>query len=236
MPLSRRQLFSLRATVGYAVFAAGWIFLSDRVLEKLFSNPQTLAHLSTFKGLAFVAATTALLWVTLHNVPTDADVDLLEDHRPQRIPVRLAWGLALPVLAAAVQWAFWDQLHPFVWLLSYPAVFAAAWLGGWMAGIVATFLSASLVWIVFLGSPGPGMSHSAGETIATGVFVGMGLLISMSLEWMHRAEQRSGNRKFEALVEQSLAGIYIIQGDRFVYVNPEFARMMGHDRDRKSVV
>ncbi|MCH8178944.1 MAG: response regulator [Proteobacteria bacterium] len=229
MPLSRRQLFSLRATVGYAVFAAAWIFLSDRVLERLFSNPQTLAYISTFKGLAFVATTTALLWVTLHNVPTEADVDLLEDPQRQHIPVRLAWGLALPAVAAIVQWAFWDQLHPFVWLLSYPAVFAAAWLGGWMAGIVATFLSATLVWYLFLGPQGPGLPTSAGATIATGVFVGMGLLLSMSLEWMHRAEQRSGNRKFEALVEQSLAGIYIIQGDRFVYVNPEFARMLGFD-------
>jgi len=49
------------------------------------------------------------------------------------------------------------------------------------------------------------------------------------IQQLHRSEQRAGNSKFEALVEQTLAGIYIIQGDRFLYVNPEFARILGHD-------
>ena len=71
--------------------------------------------------------------------------------------------------------------------------------------------------------------------IATGVFVTMGLLLSMSLEWMHRAEQRSGNSKFKALIEQTLAGIYIVQDDQFVYVNPEFARILGFDNPQQII-
>lgn len=35
--------------------------------------------------------------------------------------------------------------------------------------------------------------------------------------------------RFRALVEQSLAGIYIIQNDRFCYVNPGFAVIFGYD-------
>ena len=34
--------------------------------------------------------------------------------------------------------------------------------------------------------------------------------------------------QFRGLVEQSLVGIYIIQGDRFVYVNPTFAEIFGY--------
>ncbi len=234
MSVSRRKLFSLRATVGYAVFAAAWIFLSDRVLAQ-FSDPQTLARFSLFKGLAFVAATSAILWVTLQNVPAEADIQLLEGAPPRSRRMGLIWGLGVPVLATTLQWAFWAHLQPFAWLLSYPAVFVAAWMGGWMAGILATFLSAALAWFIFLTSHGSWAAHTPGETVAMGVFVTMGLLISMGIEWMHRTEQRSGNSKFEALVEQTLAGIYIVQGDHFLYVNPEFARILGYDSPQQIV-
>ncbi|MBU1365270.1 MAG: CHASE domain-containing protein [Gammaproteobacteria bacterium] len=42
-------------------------------------------------------------------------------------------------------------------------------------------------------------------------------------------ELRSAERKFRGLVEQSLAGVYIIQGPRFRYVNPWFARIFGYE-------
>ena len=40
---------------------------------------------------------------------------------------------------------------------------------------------------------------------------------------------RSTEQKFRGLVEQSLAGVYIIQNGRFRYVNPWFARIFGYD-------
>jgi PAS domain S-box-containing protein len=42
-------------------------------------------------------------------------------------------------------------------------------------------------------------------------------------------ELRSAERKFRGLVEQSLAGVYIIQGAHFRYVNPWFAKVFGYD-------
>ncbi|MBS1143606.1 MAG: hypothetical protein H6R14_1012 [Proteobacteria bacterium] len=41
-------------------------------------------------------------------------------------------------------------------------------------------------------------------------------------------ELRSAERKFRGLIEQSLAGVYIIQGPYFRYVNPWFARIFGY--------
>jgi PAS domain S-box-containing protein len=41
-------------------------------------------------------------------------------------------------------------------------------------------------------------------------------------------ELRSAERKFRGLVEQSLAGVYIIQGRYFRYVNPWFAKLFGY--------
>lgn len=40
---------------------------------------------------------------------------------------------------------------------------------------------------------------------------------------------RESEGRFRALVEQALAGIYIIQDDVFRYVNPGFARILGYD-------
>ena len=41
--------------------------------------------------------------------------------------------------------------------------------------------------------------------------------------------------KFRALVEQSLVGIYVIQGDTFQYVNPGFAQIFGYDSPNEIV-
>lgn len=39
---------------------------------------------------------------------------------------------------------------------------------------------------------------------------------------------REAESRFRALVEQSLAGVYIMQGKRFTYVNPQFAAIFGY--------
>ncbi len=228
MSVTRRKQFSLRATVGYAVFAAAWLLLSDRALE-VFSDATTVARLSSIKSLIFIAVTAAMLWVTLQNVPSDIDTNLADDAPTGRSALGLMWGLLTPALALGMQWAFWSAMSPYAWLLFYPAVFIAAWLGGWLSGMVATVLSAALSWYVFVPPTLSWRIDKPGAAVAIGVFFGMGMLISMTIEWLRRAEQRSGNSKFDALIEQTLAGIYIIQHKRFRYVNPEFARIFGYD-------
>ena len=44
-----------------------------------------------------------------------------------------------------------------------------------------------------------------------------------------RASLEEAEQRFRALVEQSLAGAYIVQDGHFVYVNPRFAAIVGHD-------
>ena len=45
-----------------------------------------------------------------------------------------------------------------------------------------------------------------------------------------RAEQdlRAAEEQFRGLVEQSIAGIYIVQDDKFAYINPRFAEIFGY--------
>ena len=49
----------------YALFAAAWILLSDRLAYLLFPDPEQLIHVSIYKGWVFVAVTSLLLYVLL---------------------------------------------------------------------------------------------------------------------------------------------------------------------------
>lgn len=42
---------------------------------------------------------------------------------------------------------------------------------------------------------------------------------------------KQSEEKFRSIVEQSLFGIYIIQGDRFVYVNEKFSKIFGYENE-----
>ncbi|HWK90543.1 MAG TPA: histidine kinase dimerization/phospho-acceptor domain-containing protein, partial [Longimicrobium sp.] len=53
-------------------------------------------------------------------------------------------------------------------------------------------------------------------------------LAADEMELRRRSIRPAAERMFIALVEQSLAGIYVIQDDHFRYVNPCFARMLNH--------
>lgn len=75
---------------------------------------------------------------------------------------------------------------------------------------------------VFLATKGP-LQDNDGQVI--GIFG-----ISRDITDIKRAEAGLREREglFRALVEQSLAGIYIIQQGRLCYINPGFARLFGH--------
>ena len=212
MPVSRRQLYSLRATLLYFVFAAAWILLSDQALS-FFADAQTLTRFSTIKGLLFIGITALILWTALQNVPNDQQASFSSPIFDTPSAANLAWGVNLPLIAGAMQWYFWSTLSPLTWLLLYPAVFMASVLGGAWAGVTATMLSTLIGWYCFTA---PYLSWQIGTpsaVISMGIFFGMGLLFSLAHEWLRSTQARSNENKFEALVEQSLAGIYIVKDE-----------------------
>ena len=56
----------VRTVLPYTAFAALWIYASDRVLAMLVADPALVTQLQTYKGLAFILATSALLWYLLN--------------------------------------------------------------------------------------------------------------------------------------------------------------------------
>ena len=59
-------------------------------------------------------------------------------------------AVLIPLATAAVQYVLWPYMQPYAWLLFYPAVLLAAWVGGHWAGILASLLSAGLVIYIFV--------------------------------------------------------------------------------------
>ena len=56
---------ALRTVLGYAIFSAAWILLSDSALTAVVKDPDIFAKISILKGWLFVSVTSALLYVTL---------------------------------------------------------------------------------------------------------------------------------------------------------------------------
>ena len=63
--------FALAVSVGYAALAALWILGSDWALELLTTDPVMLSNLQSWKGLAFVAFTSLLLYFLILHRPED---------------------------------------------------------------------------------------------------------------------------------------------------------------------
>ncbi len=82
---------------------------------------------------------------------------------------------------------------------------------------------------IFLATKGPLFDN---DSNVIGIFG-----ISRDISELKQAEQslRNSEERFRALVEQSLAGIYIIQDNRFRYINPAFASILGYHSTRQII-
>ncbi|MDE2401252.1 MAG: response regulator [Burkholderiales bacterium] len=152
----------------------------------------------------------------------------------------LLWGLAPPMAALAVQSAFWTQITPYAWLLFYPALFAAAWRGGWVAGIVATVASVSLVAAFFTPSQSPWALPTLGQAIAASIFLAIGLVVSLIFKNLRQTADalRHSEELLRAVIHGTSDAVFVKdRTGRYLLVNPACAailhktpeQILGHD-------
>jgi diguanylate cyclase (GGDEF)-like protein/PAS domain S-box-containing protein len=83
----------------YACLSALWILLSDRAVDWLFHDPETVLLLSTFKGWVFVGVTSLLLYLLLRERAAPAPDTA---RPPGRLPLALMALLSAAVVALVV--------------------------------------------------------------------------------------------------------------------------------------
>ena len=99
--------------------------------------------------------------------------------------------------------------------------------------IAAWYLVISAAWIVFTDlavdrlalDPVAARWHQTWKGL---VFVGLSALLIYLLVRQGMRDAVQGSERLRALVEQSLAGIYLIRSGRFLYVNPALAETFGY--------
>lgn len=146
--------------------------------------------------------------------------------------LRIGVALLLPFAACGVQWLLWDDwIKPYVWFMFFPVAFASAWLGGLVAGIGSTLISALLVWYVFMAQQFSFALQKPSSALSIVLFVGMGCLFSWFHERLRRA-LRSSVSRFEATFEQAAMGIAMVGADgRFQRVNRRLCAIVGYAPD-----
>ncbi|MDA8363064.1 MAG: PAS domain S-box protein [Gammaproteobacteria bacterium] len=93
--------------------------------------------------------------------------------------LRIFLALLMPVFTFALQWTFWSDIQPYAWLLFLPAVFVSSWIGGLIAGLISTFLSATLVTWFFIPPPLTLVGKSPIALVSIVLFCIMGILFSV---------------------------------------------------------
>jgi len=99
----------------------------------------------------------------------------------------MALAIAIVLAAFVIRVALGALLDPYVWSVFYPAVFIASWVGGLRAGIVATALSAVLVWVFVLPPTHTIVKEGARYYLTAAIFVATGVVFSLFHDRLRKA-------------------------------------------------
>jgi PAS domain S-box-containing protein len=253
----QRGQATLSVVLSYGIFAALWILFSDKAVEALFDDPAMIIRASMIKGWLFVAVTTGLLYVLvkrqiahLNNAhrkeiaslqERQKSLDLLNaivDNSEDAIYAKDSEGRFLLFNRAACRYAgktaseILGRNDRELFLPEQADQLMAADRRVMAENKIHTteeILDTALGRKTLLATKGP-LRDAAGH--AVGIFG-----ISHDITDRKQAESvlAESEGRFRALVEQSAAGIYIMQDNHFCYVNPYFAQLAGYDAPQEII-
>ncbi|MGZ8975682.1 PAS domain S-box protein, partial [Methylomagnum sp.] len=241
MNRAARHRYILRVTLGYALFATLWIFLSDSLLAT-FIDLTAIRWLSTAKGMAFVIVTTMLLFLALRGIPgtgaPEPDMSALDAilsacAEPMRWRQRVIYAFAVVATVATlllrVSLGVSIGERPMLILFMFPIILSALF-GGLGPGLVSTVLAAAGTTYFFVPS-----AHGLWVSQPLGFFQWSflavnGVLVSLLSEALHRWRRRTdASHRWQAVTLASI-GDAVITTDaagHITYLNPQAERLTG---------
>jgi PAS domain S-box-containing protein len=98
-------------------------------------------------------------------------------------------AVSLPFVVLAFQMTFLNFMQPYTWFLFFPTVFLSTHLGGNFSGVISTFTSASLVWLLLI-PPQLSAVKTEGRYYFSGlVFIVTGVLYTCLQNRLRRTEK-----------------------------------------------
>lgn len=124
-------------------------------------------------------------------------LDVTPAHRLDARAPRARARYAIAILLVAASMLVWRELEPLwaasgghVYLITWPAVIAAAWIGGLGPGLFATVLACGSILFLWIEPAFSFRLHEPGDALALAVFAGCGVVVSVLTEMLHRTLQR----------------------------------------------
>lgn len=146
-------------------------------------------------------------------------------------PVR--WAAAVTIALGAVLVRLWwlepvlQGTSPFI--QSYPAVLVAAWIGGFVGGILATAASILAITYLLLSPEGAFGVASVADQLTLAIFGALGILVGAVLHARKESQRRAteSEERYRSLVELSPDAVFVHAHGRIAYVNATTVRLLG---------
>jgi PAS domain S-box-containing protein len=233
----------LKIVLVYAAVASLWILLSDEAVELLFSDPAVIVRVSIIKGWLFVVVTALMLYALVRRLLARTETEYAKHRSTLKLLEAITSSSGDGIVAKDTEGRY---------VLVNPAAEAIVGISASKAlGLddhsllpadVANHVVAADREVMTSDKPKHYETvvprHDRNVTLEVtkaplhdeaGRVVGL-FAVFRDITARKQADSalRDSEARFRGLVEQSLAGIYIIQDGRFRYVNPAFAQMFGY--------
>ncbi len=241
MSQTPRGRFILAITVSYALLALAWIFLSDHLLG-LFTDVDSIVWLSTAKGVFFVLATSALLFVALRTVPpanvrrTQSVLSTMaegpeQEQRPSWLIYAFAVLLPLAMLVMQLGMGVGEQTMLILHMLP---IILSAMLGGLWPGLVATAVAALGVGYWALPPVNHWRISSSVDLLQWALLILNGMAVSFLSEVLRRSQAKAeaSRRLLDAVVSGTSDCVFVKDLDgRYLMANTAVAQLTGQAPD-----
>ncbi|HCV44243.1 MAG TPA: hypothetical protein DGH68_12215, partial [Bacteroidetes bacterium] len=234
LPKSIRRNVALRICIVYAIISAMWILLSDKLVFSLVAEPGDMALLSMVKGIVFVLATSAIIYVLVsRGLRAVGQSEQRYRHVVQRSQIGIfhydmEWNITdcntrlVEILQSARERLIGFNLQNLQDRSILPALEKAIeGEEGAFEGFYSATTGPARLWILLRTAP----LFDEQERVKGGVAI---IEDISERKWAEQA-LRNAERQYREIFEHAGEGIYQSTPDgRFIAANPALAQMLGY--------